>query len=68
MFLKIKNTRLNVDKISYYYYKPQTQYTKFTLFISLDGDPEHEDIYTYDDEKEGQILLEKLDRLLLSAK
>lgn len=68
MFLKIGKTRLNVDKISYYYYKPQTQYTKFTLFISFDGDPEHEDIYIYDDEKEGQILLEKLDKLLLSAK
>lgn len=65
MFLQIKNTRINLDKISYYYYKNQTEYTKFTLFISFDGNPENEDIYTFENEKEGLELVERLDKMLL---
>ena len=63
MFIKIHGTRINTDKIVYYYAKPKTEYTCFTIFISFSSNWQEECPYGFDDENEGLHMLTTLDMI-----
>ena len=64
MFLKIKNTRINLNKIVYYRYRVKTEYTKPVLIISYDGTYENEDTFVFETDQEVSEIIEILDKTL----
>lgn len=63
MFINIQGTRINTNKIVYYYTKQKTEYTCFMLVISYGSKWEEEDTYSFDDENEGLHMLAALDMM-----
>lgn len=63
MFINIHGTRINTDKIVYYYAKPKTECTCFAIFISFSSNLEEEYPYGFDDENEGLSVLAQLDAI-----